>query len=339
MIVPESGAAPARPVLVLAERRGYDGRLCRSTFALLTLARRLGVPAAVLDGVADAASVAELGRFGAGTVYVVTVPGVDEFPIATRVEALAALAGRDRPMAILAAAGGVWHEVAARVAVRLDARFDDVIDVRAAGAGQAVVHPAPVESRVVGDIAVCAVRTDAVEPRESPVASTLREAAVPTPDRRRGARLVSRLRAAAAPRPELTAAPVIVAGGRGIGSRRSFELVHQLADALGGVAGGTHTAVELGWCDRDARIDIVGHVVHPQLYIALGVSGSVRHRAAIPDAGTVLAVDNDPAAPIFSIADLAVVGDVHQVVPELLMEIRRRRSTVTPRSATLRRNR
>ncbi|GAA0957256.1 hypothetical protein GCM10009558_075550 [Virgisporangium aurantiacum] len=196
-----------------------------------------------------------------------------------------------------------------------------------------------VESRVVGDIAVCAVRTDAVEPRESPVASTLREAAVPTPDRRRGARLVSRVRAAAAPRPELTAAPVIVAGGRGIGSRRSFELVHQLADALGGVAGGTHTAVELGWCDRDARIDIVGHVVHPQLYIALGVSGSVRHRAAIPDAGTVLAVDNDPAAPIFSIADLAVVGDVHQVVPELLMEIRRRRSTVTPRSATLRRNR
>jgi electron transfer flavoprotein alpha subunit len=130
-----------------------------------------------------------------------------------------------------------------------------------------------------------------------------------------------------------------VAGGRGIGSRESFELVHQLADALGGVAGGTHTAVELGWCDRDARIDIIGHVVHPQLYVALGVSGSVRHRAALPDVGTVLAVDNDPVAPIFGIADLAVVGDVHQVVPELLMEIRRRRSTATPRSTTLRRNR
>lgn len=124
----------------------------------------------------------------------------------------------------------------------------------------------------------------------------------------------------------MTTAAVVVAGGHGIGSRDSFELVSQVADALGGAVGGSHTATELGWCPREAQIDQVGRIVHPSLYLALGISGSVRHRAGMQGAETIVAIDRDPAAPIFGIADLGVVGDLHQVVPQLIAEIRRRKA-------------
>jgi electron transfer flavoprotein alpha subunit len=131
---------------------------------------------------------------------------------------------------------------------------------------------------------------------------------------------------------------VVVAGGHGLGSRNSFHLVDQVADALGGAVGGSHTATQLGWCPREAQVDQVGHIVHPGLYFALGISGSVRHQAGMHGAGTVVAIDRDPAAPIFAVADLGVVGDVHEVVPELLAEISRRKATpstkATPGSVT-----
>jgi electron transfer flavoprotein alpha subunit len=142
----------------------------------------------------------------------------------------------------------------------------------------------------------------------------------------RATRLVSRVPKSGGGRPDLTTAAVVVAGGHGIGSRDSFALVGQVADALGGAVGGSHTATELGWCPPEAQIDQVGRIVHPRLYLALGISGSVRHRAGMQGAGTIVAIDRDPAAPIFRLADLGVVGDLHQVVPELLAEIGRRKA-------------
>jgi len=121
----------------------------------------------------------------------------------------------------------------------------------------------------------------------------------------------------------------VVAGGHGVGSRAGFNLVGQVADALGGAVGGSHTATELGWCPRSARVDQTGTIVHPRLYVALGISGSVRHRAGMRHATTVLAVDRDPASPIFGVADLGVVGDLHEVVPALLSEIKRRKALAT----------
>jgi electron transfer flavoprotein alpha subunit len=125
---------------------------------------------------------------------------------------------------------------------------------------------------------------------------------------------------------ELSTAAVVVAGGRGVGSRGDFELVRRLAAALGGVAAGSHAATEQGWCPPDAQVDQVGTIVHPSLYLALGISGSLRHRSGMRSAGTIVAIDRDPGAPIFQLSDLAVVGDLHKVVPELLAEIERRRA-------------
>jgi electron transfer flavoprotein alpha subunit len=142
----------------------------------------------------------------------------------------------------------------------------------------------------------------------------------------RTVRRVSPARRPVDPRTDLGTAAVVVAGGRGIGSRDSFHLVDQVAEALGGAVGGSHAATELGWCPREAQIDQVGRIIHPRLYLALGISGSVRHRAGMQGARTIVAIDRDPAAPIFGIADLGIVGDLHQVVPELLAEIRRRKA-------------
>ncbi|HKT01692.1 MAG TPA: FAD-binding protein, partial [Rugosimonospora sp.] len=137
----------------------------------------------------------------------------------------------------------------------------------------------------------------------------------------------------------LATAAVVVAGGRGVGSREAFDLVRRLADALDGAVGGSHTATELGWCPREAQVDQIGAIVHPELYLALGISGSVRHQAGMRGAGTVVAVDRDPAAPIFELSDLGVVGDVEQVGAELLAEIGRRKVRPTSAHRTSRRHR
>lgn len=322
-------------VLVLVERRGPGGTGYRSTCALLTLARRLGPPVAVVYGPVDAASIALFGRFGAKTVCTVTSPEMAEYPAAARVETLVELAHRMSPTTILLPSGQAGQEIAARVAVRLDAGIvTDTTDIRMGPDGPIAVKPVLggsylVESSVVRGIPIFTVQTQAVAPVALDAASaepTIHRVDMTFPARVRAVRRVSRVAKSAGHRPDLTTAAIVVAGGRGIGSRDSFHLVGQVADALGGAVGGSHTATELGWCPRDRQIGQPGRVIHPRLYLALGISGSVRHRAGMQSAGTIVAIDRDPAAPIFQVADLGIVGDLHQVVPELRAEVRRRRA-------------
>lgn len=296
----------------------------RATCALLTLARRLGTPAAVLGGRADPVTTALLGRYGAATVYSVTAPEVDAHPVAARVETLVALAGR-KPAAILIAAGRDGLEIAGRVAVRLDSGvLSDVIDVADDPGGPVATQSVRggaylVESRVVRGIPILAVRTEHITVAPAPVEPAIRTLRVAFADR------VRAVRSRTWPR-DLGTAAVIVAGGRGVGSAAGFELVRRLAAALDGVPAGSHAAAEQGWCPRETQVDQVGRIVHPSLYLALGISGSLRHRAGMHGAGTIVAVDRDPHAPIFQLSDLGAVGDVHEIVPELLAEIERRRA-------------
>ena len=128
----------------------------------------------------------------------------------------------------------------------------------------------------------------------------------------------------------LTEADVVVAGGRGVGSAEGFSLLARLASVLGGCLGGTHTAGELGWCPSHACISLPGAQIHPRLYIAGGVSGSVRHRSAIRGARTLVAIDSDPDAPILREADFGIVGDLHQILPALLDELAARAARRRP---------
>ncbi|GAB1640173.1 electron transfer flavoprotein subunit alpha/FixB family protein [Krasilnikovia sp. MM14-A1259] len=321
-----------RPVLVLVDHTATQRTVCRSTCALLTLARRLGPPTALVCGRADAAGVALLGRFGATRIAAVARPELDAHPAAARVEVLAHLARRTRPAAVLIASHRLGQEVAARLTARLGTGLiTDVADLRMGAGGPVAVKSAlegayRVEARVSGGTPVFTVRTDAVIPVAAPVEPEVRRVDVTFPPAVRAVRRLGRRPAGVELPPELATAAIVVAGGRGMGSQQSFGLVGALAEALRGIAGGSHTATELGWCPRRDQIDQLGTIVHPRLYLALGISGSVRHRAAMQHAETIVAIDRDPGAPIFDLAHLGVVGDVHRVVPELLAEIRRRKA-------------
>jgi electron transfer flavoprotein alpha subunit len=307
-------------VLVLANGGG------RPAQALLTLARRLGQPIAVTT---DGACAEMLGRFGAQAIWVIDSPEVDECAATVKVEALTALAAKAHPCCVLIPEGHDGQEIAGRLAVRLGSGvLTSAVDLWMGPHGPVVTQRVLegsylVESEVVRGVTVCAVRTCEVEVAEAPAQPPVQSLKVALPQGWRSARLG---RTEANPG-DLATAAIVVAGGRGLGSRDGFELAERLARALGGAAGCSHSAVELGWCPPHRRVGQIGASVHPRLYLALGVSGSIRHRAGMQGAQTIVAVDRDPRAPIFGLADLAIVGDVLDLAKELLTEIERRRET------------
>jgi len=122
----------------------------------------------------------------------------------------------------------------------------------------------------------------------------------------------------------LKAAQIIVAGGYGVGSKENFDLILEFADIIGAGVGASRAAVDAGWIDHDHQVGQTGVTVRPRLYIACGISGSVQHRAGMSDSAKIVAINSDPDAPIFSIADYGVVGDLHDVIPKFIKAYRAR---------------
>ncbi|WP_436791382.1 electron transfer flavoprotein subunit alpha/FixB family protein [Yinghuangia sp. YIM S10712] len=318
------------PVLVLVEQHEGNGDTVQSrTYELLTIARRFGDPVAVARHPVDAACVAALGRYGATRVCVVesAVPGAS--PAVVAVAGLAELAWQMSAVAVLIGSGREGREVAARTSVRLGAGIvTDAVDVRPGPGGPVTVQDVcegayRVESVVRGDSPVITVAPGAVAAVPDPAVPVVERVRVRPAEPACAVRVVARTPKTR--RPGVAGAAVVVAGGRGVGSADGFALIEKVADALGGAVGGTHAAADHGWCPPDALIGQTGAIVHPRLYLACGISGSVHHRAGMRHASTIVAIDKDPSAPIFRIADVAVVGDLHEVLPALLAELDRRR--------------
>jgi electron transfer flavoprotein alpha subunit len=311
------------PVVVLATATA--GKVDASTAELLTVAGGLGRPVAILAGNADNEVIAELARFGAAEIHVVSCPQLE----ASLVTAKAALV-IDRAMSaqakvVLIAAGPEGNEVAALVAARLGAGLvTDAVAARFSDAALVVdkvvwAGKFTVTAEVATATAVLTVKPNSVAAVEAPVDPEVRQALFEAAEELLAARVVSVEPVAASTRPKLVEATVVVSGGRGTDG--DFSQVEALADALGGAVGASRAAVDAGFVPSSYQVGQTGKTVSPQLYVALGISGAIQHIAGMRTARRILAVNSDPDAPIHRLADLSVVGDLKTIVPAVVARL------------------
>ena len=315
-------------VLVLVEHA--DGEVKKATLELLTAARELGTPAAVVLGGAGAAGplADTLAEYGAARIYVGESDDYDAYVAGPKAEALASLVSDASPAAVLVASTAEAREVGARVAIRTGSGIiTDAVGLAADGtATQNIFGGATVvQSRVSRGTPVITLRPNSVDATPAPAAGEQVPLEVAVSDAARGARIVDRVAEQRSSRPELTEASVVVSGGRGLGGADNFSVVEALADALGGAVGASRAATDAGWYPHTAQVGQTGVTVSPQLYVAVGISGAIQHRAGMQTSKTIVAVNKDPEAPIFEIADFGVVGDLFTVVPQLTEEVNKRR--------------
>jgi electron transfer flavoprotein alpha subunit len=295
------------------------------TLELLTIARGLGSVSAVVFGDADTA---KLGEFGAEKIYAASGEDVDGYLVAPKATVIAELVERVQPAAVLLASTQEGKEIAARLAIKLDnGLLTDAVEVAADGtATQAVfAGSAIVKSKVTKGLPIVTVRPNSVTPVPAAASPAVEQVTVAVSETDKLTRVVERVAEQKGSRPELTEAGIVVSGGRGVGNADNFKLVEELADLLGGAVGASRAAVDSGYYPHQFQVGQTGKTVSPQLYVALGISGAIQHRAGMQTSKTIVAVNKDAEAPIFELADFGVVGDLFKVVPQAAEEIRKRK--------------
>jgi electron transfer flavoprotein alpha subunit len=314
-------------ILVLAEHSGDTVK--KVTLELLTLARQFGEPSVVWIGDGAEAARDRLAEYGAARIYVAG-GDVSDYVVAPVAEVLAKLVADKSPGAVLLAATGEGKEIAGRLAVKTSSGvLTDVVGLSSGDGGivaeQSIFGGAIiVQSRVKTGTPVIAVRPNSAAPEPAPAAGEIEQVAVELSDAAKSAKVTDRVVAERGERPELTEAAIIVSGGRGVGSGENFALIEKLADSLGAAVGASRAATDAGWYPHQFQVGQTGKTVSPQLYVAVGISGAIQHRAGMQTSKNIMVINKDPEAPIFELADFGVVGDLFKVVPQLTEEITKR---------------
>ena len=316
-------------ILVLVDHA--DGVVRKPALELLTLARRIGEPSAVVLGAGAAAAdiAAKAAEFGAAKVYVADGAEFADQLVVPKVDALTQIAKANDVAGVLVTSSGEGKEVAARVALRIGSGIiTDAVDLEAGDGGPVATQSVfaasfQVKSKVTKGAPVITVKPNAVAPEAAPAAGAVENVSVEFTGN--AAKVTSRTPRVSTGRPELTEAAIVVSGGRGVGAAEGFGVVEELADALEAAVGASRAAVDAGWYPHSSQVGQTGKQVSPQLYVANGISGAIQHRAGMQTSKTIVAVNKDPEAPIFELADYGVVGDLFEVLPQLTAEVKARK--------------
>jgi len=298
---------------------------------MLSKARTFGGDlAAVYLGAGSDAAFATLGAHGATRVYHL-VPG-DVLPAAGAAAALAGLVAEHQPDLLLFGVAFTDRDVAGRLSARLDRPvLANAVEIIAGEGGVRVVNEILGGTTLV-DTAyrgpkpwIALVRSKSFA-AEAGAAATPAVIPVALPDvGHAGAAAILERHAEVSEGPDLEKAAVVVAAGRGVGGGEKMGPLTELAALLGAAVGGTRAVVDAGWLPYSSQVGQTGKTVRPSVYLAAGVSGAMQHLVGMKDSGTIIAVNKDEEAPIFRIADLGIVGDLHKVLPKLVEELKARR--------------
>ena len=315
-------------VWVFAEE--VDGAPAPVSLELLTKARSIADNVAVVYlGDGSDAGFASLGDHGAATVYRLTGAG-DSLPTAAAAAAVAGLVVDHSPDLLLFALTYTDRDVAGRLSAKLGKTIvSNVTDLSVDGdlttTNEIFGGTVLVRTTFSGDaphIAVVRPKSFAAEPSGGSAPEVV-DVALPDVGRS-GTATVTGSVTEKAEGPKLEEAAVIVAGGRGLGDAEKFALVEGVAEPLNAATGATRAIVDAGWVPYSKQVGQTGKTVKPDVYIACGVSGAMQHLVGMKDSKVIVAINKDPEAPIFNVADLGVVGDVHNVLPKLAEELAKR---------------